>query len=297
MEDINKFFEKIKYFEIEMLKDRGYPIKLIHFKKYFEVTNIYSWHIRLKFNADLTKDMISENKIIYKDTNVIVDDKGLIIFFEETYNQLVDISDIKAINVADIEVDNQLTKNGYSEVVSEKKIKLNTGMFTDILTIYTTFENIEKSKIQSLYKDIENFAKYIEPKKNKSLLYNFNQEITRNLNLITIVSDVLSNPSDLFNDIKFLFKNIEYFKYSELKFNPTKHVLVPKHEIMRASEILTLLKDLKIDPKLISKSLPLIRKDDRISRHYLFEKGNVIRIRRLSLIFPGEYVYYYRYVI
>lgn len=63
---------------------------------------------------------------------------------------------------------------------------------------------------------------------------------------------------------------IEMFTKAELLFNITKHVLVPKHERIDASQY---------DDSALSK-YPKIRRGDPVCRYYGFQVGNLIRITR-----------------
>ena len=298
----NYLYKKIKFFEIEMLKDRGYKIEFKYFDKYYEITENYSWYIRLSFNCTkediektITKIQNENNFIDYDEQNmVIIDKKGLIICYSESLNELLNPVNIaENYNLDDILIENKIIEN---ELKQEKsKYRINTGLFIDTLVIISNIEGIDKEKIQNLNNKIDGFVKFLVPT-NKKNEYQFDIE-NKNLNLMVITPDALTSPSELFNDISFLFKNIEYFKYSELKFNVRKHKLVPQHKMMTGYETIKLLKDLKMSPLNISKELPLLKKDDRIARHYLFTKSNVIKIVRPSFIFPGRFINYYRYVI
>ncbi len=75
-------------------------------------------------------------------------------------------------------------------------------------------------------------------------------------------------------------KRIEYFDYSELLINITKHILVPTHTILTEVEKEELLKrySLKRDTQ-----LPKLLSSDPISRYYGLRKGQVVKVLRQSL--------------
>lgn len=72
---------------------------------------------------------------------------------------------------------------------------------------------------------------------------------------------------------------IETFSMDELKYNITKHRLVPKHTKTTEEEY----KELK---KFVTK-LPVMLKTDPICRYYNYKSGNVIRVER----FDGNIIY------
>lgn len=85
---------------------------------------------------------------------------------------------------------------------------------------------------------------------------------------------------------------IEIFHYSRLFFNISKHLYVPKHELMTEEETKDLLTN-------ISKSqLPQISYNDPVVRYYNFPVGSIIRIHRDNSILPVSVTrtYYYRLV-
>lgn len=83
--------------------------------------------------------------------------------------------------------------------------------------------------------------------------------------------------------------NLQVFTISELLFNVTKHVLVPKHEVIRdKAEEDDLVKQFNIKSK---HQLPIILKTDPIARYYGITPGQVVRITRISPS-AGEYIMY-----
>jgi DNA-directed RNA polymerase I, II, and III subunit RPABC1 len=80
-------------------------------------------------------------------------------------------------------------------------------------------------------------------------------------------------------NINFPSKYIEYFEYSELLINITKHVLTPLHILLSDTEKAELLKNynLKKDGQ-----LPKLHHTDAIAKYYGLRKGNVVKVIRQS---------------
>jgi len=295
-------FKKIKKYECEMLNDRGYKVKQQHFAKYYNVTKNFSWYVRVSFNVtdkDIQQNINEQRQngtfIDYdRSSKVIIDTKGVILCYEETYENIINPPLTAALNVNDIEV--EAAVEGQQLTEKTPKYKINTGLFVDTLILYSNLQSIEKTAITNMYYEIHNNYVKILKSAGKKDVFEFDID-NKNLNIMLITPDVLNNPTDLLAEIKQLVKNVEYFKHSELMFNVSKHVMVPAHIRMNTYELSKLLGDLKIEDKNTSKELPLLKKEDRVARHYLFTKSNVIKIRRPSFVFPDRYVNYYRYVL
>lgn len=72
--------------------------------------------------------------------------------------------------------------------------------------------------------------------------------------------------------IEMLSSDIELFNIEELKYNITKHYLVPKHILLTDKE--------KKEIKSFNKKLPSLLRSDPVSRFYNYKKGDVIKIIR-----------------
>jgi len=78
------------------------------------------------------------------------------------------------------------------------------------------------------------------------------------------------------------YKTFTYqiFFDNELKYNVTKHKLVPPHELLTPEEEASFLKEAKA----LKKNMPIIRKSDPPIKYYGWEAGRIVRIKR-NLLF------------
>lgn len=67
--------------------------------------------------------------------------------------------------------------------------------------------------------------------------------------------------------------NIEIFKETSLRYNITKHRLVPRHSTLPKAEAIEFKKKYGV-------KIPVLLKTDQVARFYNFQKGEIIRIDR-----------------
>jgi DNA-directed RNA polymerase I, II, and III subunit RPABC1 len=130
---------------------------------------------------------------------------------------------------------------------------------------------------------------YLSPKFKWSELKKYFEDLSNKDNTlyILIIADKISQSN--VKSINDLNLTMQIFNIKELQFNITKHVLVPKHEIVRdPQEIKTLLEVYSLKSKF---QLPLILKADPISRYFGLKNGDIIKVTRNSPS-SGEYIVY-----
>lgn len=111
-------------------------------------------------------------------------------------------------------------------------------------------------------------------------------EGTYDLIILIVKEKVSQNNLKLINDLGL---NLQIFDIKELQFNISRHVLVPKHEVIRDEhEIKSLIERYSLKTKY---QLPHILKTDPMSRYLGLKGGDVVRITRPSPT-AGEYVAY-----
>ena len=81
---------------------------------------------------------------------------------------------------------------------------------------------------------------------------------------------------------------VQWFNLRELQFNPSKHVLVPKHIKLSEDELKQVLTTYKIKNRF---QLPHIQRTDVMARYLGLRHGDVVMIQRLNQS-SGVYTYY-----
>lgn len=81
---------------------------------------------------------------------------------------------------------------------------------------------------------------------------------------------------------------VEFFTFSELCVNITRHILVPRHEAIRPDDLPV---EIRNTPR---STLPKLYERDKVARHYAWKPGQLVRITRLYGV--DEPYYYYRIV-
>ncbi len=86
-----------------------------------------------------------------------------------------------------------------------------------------------------------------------------------------------------------IVNNMQVFVLSELLFNVTRHILVPKHEPVRDPAMIeTIVKDYNLKHK---SQFPIILRSDPVARYFDIKSGQLVKITRVSPT-SGEYTFY-----
>ena len=108
----------------------------------------------------------------------------------------------------------------------------------------------------------------------RTTLLDVNKNSTNQIILI-LQENLTSQAKDLLSHSKYYY---EIFTFEEMSLNPTKHILVPKHELLND-------KDAEKFKKNIKQKIPSIKLDDRIARHFGAKIGDIFRIYREKEIY------------
>lgn len=85
------------------------------------------------------------------------------------------------------------------------------------------------------------------------------------------------------------YQNVQIMWLKQLQFNPTKHSIVPKHTKLTCDEADNIIKQYELSSRF---QLPLLLKDDIISRYYNFKTGDVIMITNTISTQNSNYKFY-----
>jgi DNA-directed RNA polymerase I, II, and III subunit RPABC1 len=193
--------------------------------------------------------------------NMVFDIK---VFRKVFYNTLDMLNDRK-YDISSYKHNNKIKKFTDEELIEmyeSENFNLNLKNKNDKVLVFFFFEKVGINEIKSLFEFITN--------------ENVNHIILISENILTTYAKKELNT--LFTNIK-----VEFFLNKNLIYNVTKHVLVPKHELLTENEKEQFL--LKF-----GKKVPHIKINDKICRYYNGQVDDVFRIYRENEI-------YYRLVV
>lgn len=137
-----------------------------------------------------------------------------------------------------------------------------------------------------------------EIKENLPNVMNFIEKYNNKMNIILIFNnDTISTPNiqQLNKFDKLLQKKggtLQYFHIKHLLFNPTRHILVPKHTKLTNDEVTDLMEKYMIKGKL---QFPFILHNDPIAKWLGLKQGDIVKIDRHNE--NSGLSYYYRVCI
>jgi len=163
------------------------------------------------------------------------------------------------------------------------------------------FKYILNNNLFEIFAKDSNRMIYIKLIKNSKIktanLKEILEEIKKKTDLKLEIIFILTNKPNstikkLENDKSEEIDSLQINCYKSLLFNPTRHILVPKHTRLTAEETNELLETYSLSNK---PQLPIILKEDPIVRYYNFKVGDVLKIEKTKGISNLNYNNY-RYV-
>lgn len=130
----------------------------------------------------------------------------------------------------------------------------------------------------------------IKPSSIKDIYEEINEKIsdTKKVDIILILKSKPNNSILKLQKDK-SYTNIQIYWCKQLQFNVTKHELVPVHKKLCEEDSKDVLKRYSLTGK---QQLPLLLKDDVISKYYNYKSGDIIEITHTNTSQNREYTFY-----
>lgn len=174
--------------------------------------------------------------------------------------------DRKILNDTELEILQSLSKNELASFTKQQQVfNIDIGNAVRIIYYLQPFK-------------MPDFKTYIEDTDFDLYIVIYKKLTTNNIKGIQEFQSKLEKPITM-----------QFFKIEEVLFNLTKHILVPKHEVITDdTEIENICKANNIKNR---HHLPLLRETDAVAKYYGMKPGNVAKITRVSPS-AGEYTVY-----
>jgi len=195
----------------------------------------------------------------WKTSLELAEDRGYVV--NDNYND-VTIKEFKYM------LSNRTTKDSNIDIIcNEHRDEPNKVLYIK----YILALKIKPSSIKEVYEEIK--------EKNQD---------NKNIDLILILKSKPNNSILKLQKDKQYF-NIQIYWCKQLQFNVTKHELVPLHKRLSEDEGKSILTRYSLTTK---NQLPVLLKDDIISKYYNFKSGDVIEITQTKTSQNSEYRFY-----
>lgn len=157
---------------------------------------------------------------------------------------------------------------GSAQELLEPFVSSNRTLFEIVLNdtkiVYSLSSKIKWSELRKLFEDEKPYSQYICVTKEK----------------------MTQNNAKMLTSLKL---NLQVFDIKQLQFNISRHILVPKHEVVdREDDVKEIMERLMLKSKF---QLPIIIKSDAMARYLGLKSGDVVKITRVSPT-AGEYIVY-----
>jgi DNA-directed RNA polymerase subunit H (RpoH/RPB5) len=161
-------------------------------------------------------------------------------------------------------------------------IEFHTTNTTLIFALTKRSRKIILDELKDTSDDITNFVSRYNNKMNIIIVFNND----------TISTPIMAQLSRYDRTLQKKGGTLQYFHIKNLLFNPTKHVLVPKHTKMTSEEVSAMMEEYMIKSKI---QIPYILHNDPIAKWLGLKQGDVVKIERLNE--NSGLSYYYRVCI
>lgn len=161
--------------------------------------------------------------------------------------------------------------------------------------IFVPKQTISGNVRTSLFKDIKEAKESKNPEDLVNIISQSEdpEHVERNVRSLILIfdDDPQSHNRKIIADADKILQQVggiaQHFTYSELMYNPIKHVYVPLHEKLGDAEIRNLVDTYQLKSK---SQLPSIFRTDIIARWLGLKHGDIVRITRHN---PSSGIYYY----
>lgn len=172
------------------------------------------------------------------------------------------------------------------EMLEDRKVNLGGFTKDSVAELLEPFVTNNKTLFDVIINDVKIVYSLSAKLKWSDLKKHFEDEEPYSLYICVTKDKMSQNNAKMVASLRL---NLQVFDIKQLQFNISRHVLVPKHEIIRdENEVKDIMERYMIKSKF---QLPIILKSDAMAKYLGLKNGDIVRIVRVSPT-AGEYIVY-----